>query len=231
MGWKSMKVSVKIGGFAFGEELDASLLKAYSEEIRKLSEEGHQMIIVTGGGKTARRYIDASRLLGASEALCDVLGIEVSRVNALLLISSLWDIAYRRVPRSLEEAVIAARPGRPVVMGGLQPGQSTNAVAALVAELVNADILVNLTDVEGVYTRDPKIYRDARLLEEVTIEQLEDILSDQDIKAGGYKLIDLQALRIIRRGRINTIIVSGLNPRNLRRAVLNERIGTRIVFK
>ncbi|MGC8850468.1 MAG: UMP kinase [Candidatus Bathyarchaeia archaeon] len=226
-----MKVSVKIGGFAFKEELDASLLRGYSNEIRKLSGEGHQLLIVTGGGKTARRYIDTSRILGASEALCDMLGIEMSRVNAFLLVSSLWDIAYRRVPSSLEEAVAAVRPGKPVIMGGLQPGQSTNAVAALAAELTHADLLVNLTDVEGVYSKDPKIYGDAKLLEEVTVEQLEAILSSQDLRAGGYKLMDPLALNIIKRGRINTVILSGLNPENLRRAVRSERIGTRIIFK
>ncbi|MEM2864686.1 MAG: UMP kinase [Candidatus Bathyarchaeia archaeon] len=226
-----MRVSVKIGGFAFKEELDAPLLKAYSSEIRKLSGEGHQLIIVTGGGGTARRYIDASRILGAPEALCDELGIAVSRVNALLLLSSLWDVAYRRVPSTLEEAIAAVKPGRPVIMGGLQPGQSTNAVAALAAELIGADLLVNLTDVEGVYSKDPKIYGDARLLEEVTVERLEAILSGQDLKAGGYKLMDPLALKIIKRGRINTVILSGLNPENLRKAVRSERIGTRITFK
>ena len=225
-----MKVSVKIGGFAFREELDASLLKAYSDEIRRLSEEGHQLIIVAGGGRTARRYIDASRTLGASEALCDELGIEVSRVNALLLISSLWDIAYRRVPRTLEEAIAAVKPGRPVIMGGLQPGQSTNMVAALAAELLNADLLVNLTDVEGVYTKDPEIYGDAKLLEEVTVEQLEDIILGQNMKAGEYRLMDPLALKIIKRGRIKTVIASGLNPENLRKIILNEKIGTRIIF-
>lgn len=226
-----MKLSVKIGGFAFKEGLEAPLLKAYSDEIRKLSEEGHQIVIVTGGGAIARRYINTSRILGASEALCDELGVEVSRINALLLLSSLWDTAYRRVPRSLEEALIAVKPGQPVVMGGLQPGQSTNAVAAMMAELINADLLVNLTDVEGVYTKDPKIYGSARLLEDVTIDELEDILLEQDLKAGEYKLMDLLALKIIKRGRIKTIIVSGLNPKNLRKAILNERIGTRIIFK
>lgn len=225
-----MKVSVKIGGFAFGEELNTSLLKAYSDEIRRLSEEGHQLIIVAGGGKIARRYIDASRALGASEALCDELGIKVSRVNALLLISGLWDIAYRRVPRTLEEAIVAVKSGQPVIMGGLQPGQSTNAVAALAAELLNADLLINLTDVEGVYTKDPETYRDAKLLEEVTVEQLEDILLNQDLKAGGYRLMDPLALKIIRRGRIKTVIASGLNPENLRKIILNEKIGTKITF-
>lgn len=226
-----MKVSVKIGGFAFGEEFDTQLLRAYSDEIKRLSKEGHQLIIVTGGGKIARRYIDASRTLGASEALCDELGIEVSRVNALLLISSLWDIAYRRVPRTLGEAIAAVKPGQPVIMGGLQPGQSTNAVAALAAELLDADLLVNLTDVEGVYTKDPKVYEDARLLEEVTVEQLEDILSSRDLKAGRYELMDPLALRIIGRGRIRTVIASGLNPENLRRIILNEKVGTKIIFK
>ncbi len=226
-----LRVSVKLGGFLFGEDLNMQLLKAYAGEIRKLSSDGYKLVIVTGGGETARRYVKASKDLGVSEALCDELGIQVSRFNSLLLIASLWEIAYRRVPSTIEEAIAEVKEGLPVVMGGSQPGQSTNAVAALAAELMGADILVNLTDVRGVYARDPKLERDVKVLETITVKKLEEIISEKSFAAGRYELLDPLALKVIERSKIRTIITSGLDPKNLTKAIRGEKIGTKIIFE
>ena len=191
----------------------------------------HRSADVTGGGETARKYIQVSRELGASEAFCDNVGIQISRANALLLLSGIWNIAYRKIPQTLEEAITEVKPGHPVVIGGLQPGQSTNAVAALISELIDAETFVNLTDVPGVYTKDPKRFKDAELLHVVSTDKLEKIISSKGFTAGQYELFDPIALRIIQRAKIKTIITSGLNPDNLRKAIQGEKIGTRIVFE
>jgi uridylate kinase len=226
-----VKVVIKLGGFAFQESINSKLLSEYAKEIKKLCIEGHSFLIVTGGGKNARRYIQASRDLGASEAFCDKLGIQVSRLNALLLLSSLWDYAYRRVPSTLEEAVAEFKEGYVVIMGGLQPGQSTNGVAALAAELVRADILINLTDVKGVFTQDPNISRDAEFLEAISIKQFEDIIAQKKYVAGGYKLFDPLALKVIERSKIRTIIASGQDSSNLEKIIRNQKVGTEIIIE
>ncbi len=125
-----MKIAMKLGGFLFPTDLSAEKLKAYSDMIAKIQHDGNQIVIVTGGGKNARKYIDTARRLGASEALCDQMGILVSRLNAQLLITSLGDDAYPEVPVSVEELGQFFQFGKVVAMGGLQPGHSTNAVAA-----------------------------------------------------------------------------------------------------
>ena len=58
-----MKITVKLGGFIFTEKLNSKLLKSYTREIKKLSSKGYQLVIVTGGGETARKYIQISRLI------------------------------------------------------------------------------------------------------------------------------------------------------------------------
>ena len=223
-----MKITVKLGGFIFTEKLNSKLLRSYIREIKKLSCKDYQLVIVAGGGETARKYIQASRELGASEAFCDNVGIQISRANALLLLSGIWDIAFRKIPQTLEEAITEVKPGHPVVIGGLQPGQSTNAVAALISELIDAETLVNLTDVPGVYTKDPKRFKDAKMLHVVTTEKLKEIISSKGFTAGQYELFDPVALRIIQRAKIHTIITSGLNPDNLTKAIQGEKIGTDI---
>ncbi len=132
-----MIIGIKIGGHIFASHTD-SKIKAYAELLTKLQAAGHRIVAVMGGGDEARKYILAARKLGGSELVCDVLGIEVARLNARLLITALGDQAYPEPPTSIEELRKAFEVGKIVVMGGLQPGHSTNAVGILAAEAVGA---------------------------------------------------------------------------------------------
>jgi uridylate kinase len=115
-------------------------------------------------------------------------------------------------------------------MGGLTPGQSTNAVAALAAETVQADMLLNATNVDGIYDRDPK-EPGAKKLESVTVDELSEILSGTGTRAGEYKLFDPVAIRVVGRSRIPTAIFNGNDPENLLRLVKGEKVGSRIVHE
>ena len=84
-----------------------------------------QPVVVTGGGEIARHYINIARSLGSDEANLDIIGIEVSRLNAKLLLVTLGDQAFSQVPKNLEEVALAAASGKIVIAGGLHPGQSS----------------------------------------------------------------------------------------------------------
>lgn len=224
-----MKVIVKLGGHLFPDKLDTSRIIAYSKVITELHASGHQIVIVIGGGRVARQYIDAARTLGASEFICDILGIEVSRVNAQLFITSLGDIACTQPITSLKQALRVSESDRIMVLGGLQPGQSTNAVAALVAEAFRADLLVNATDVDGVYSADPDEVPYAKKLDVISPKNLLHLLLSKSVKAGSYALFDPVAIKIIERSRIPTRIINGRDPANIIAAVQGKAIGTLIV--
>ena len=115
-----------------------------------------RVYVVVGGGGEARRYIGVARTLGIDEATLDETGILVTRLNARLLIAALGDAAYPRVPETYAAAKECGVAGRIVVMGGVAPGQTTDAVAAVLAEEVGADLLINATSVPGIFTADPK---------------------------------------------------------------------------
>ncbi|WP_455367737.1 UMP kinase [[Eubacterium] cellulosolvens] len=225
-----MKITIKLGGFLFPREIDINLLRKYVKELTRLYRRGHHLSVITGGGEVARDYIEKARKLGATESLCDTIGIQVSHVNAHLLISGLGDAAYPSLPFHLNEALRISTLGKILVMGGLQPGQSTNAVAALIAEALRSDILINLTDVDGVYTSDPKIDPNAKRFNEVTPDQMMQLIEKKNISAGGYKLLDPIALRIINRSSILTYIINGKDITNLEKALKKKTIGTRIAF-
>jgi uridylate kinase len=223
-----VKITIKLGGFSFPPELDVEKIKPYANVISRLRREGNELVIVTGGGKNARKYIGAARKLGASEAICDQIGILVARLNARLLIISLDDDAYPDVPENLEEVRHFFQLGKVVVMGGLQPGHSTNAVAALVAETIGSSLLINVTDVDGVYTADPKRNPMAKKIDEVSTDKLLSLASSEHIVAGSYELMDPLSVRIIDRSHIPTWIVSGEDPENIVRILRGEHVGTKI---
>src|SRR5215469_17370386 len=99
-------------------------IRRYAKMLLEISNT-FQPIVVTGGGKIARHYINIARSLGSDEANLDIIGIEVSRLNAKLLISALGEQVYSQIPKNLEEVAIAAASGQIVIAGGLHPGQST----------------------------------------------------------------------------------------------------------
>jgi uridylate kinase len=217
---------VKLGGHAFPLKLEPEALSSFVKTFRKFRASGHELVVVAGGGAAARSYINAARGLGANEAVCDQLGIDVARLNAELLVAGLGEDAYPVVPACLDEFRVAFESGKIVILGGLLPEQSTDAVAALLSELVGADIMVKATDTDGVFTADPKRHPKAKKLEKVSYGELRKLVSGKSVKAGGYKLLDPVALRILERSETRLRVVDGREPRNIERAVKGEKVGT-----
>lgn len=222
-----MNIVVKIGGHVLfrGNELDTALMKSYAEILGELYDGGRWAIVV-GGGEPARRYVQAARSLGLDEAAADSIAVQITRINARILSLLLGEKAYPAIPETLDQLREYASLGRIVALGGLQPGQSTVAVAALAAEALRAEKLIIATDVDGVYTEDPKKSPSAKLLGEVTLDELQRILSKDAHYAGEYKLIDAVGLKVLARSRIPAIYLNGRSPENLRKAILGERVGT-----
>ncbi|HWS20609.1 MAG TPA: UMP kinase [Nitrososphaera sp.] len=217
---------MKLSGKVFGYETTHEL-KRYARMLSKISEKV-QPIVVAGGGKLARHYISTARSLGSDEASLDILGIEVSRLNARLMIIALGDQAYPVVPEDLEQVSKAVTASRIVVTGGLHPGQSTNATAALIAEKVKASKFLNATDVNGIYDSDPNKNEDARLFNEITVKRCIDLLASEDSAAGGYDLLDIVALKVIERSKIPTVVLKS-DPAVIKKAISHTAVGTRII--
>ena len=226
-----MKIAVKLGGFSFPLELGVEEIKKYGEMFSKLKRDGNKLIVVTGGGKNARKYIEAARKLGASEALCDQIGVLVTRLNARLLITSMGDDAYPKVPETIEDLRHYFESGKVIVMGGLQPGHSTNAVTALAAESIGASVLVNVTNVDGVYTADPKKDPRAKKVDEISTDKLLSLISGEEVSAGSYELLDPVSIRIIERSHIPTWIVSGEDSENILKILKGKHVGTKITSR
>jgi len=222
-----MKIVVTVGGSIIIKDNDHEKFKDYARVLKSMTNE-HDLFVVVGGGKPARDYIRIARDLEVSEAACDDIGIDVTRLNAKLLIIALGDDAYPKVARNFHEAMEFSVSGKIVVMGGTEPAHSTDAVGSILAEFVNADLLINATSVDGLYDKDPNKHKEAKMFQKITPTEMMSILSSTEIKAGTYEFFDTTAIQIIKRSKIKTRIVNGEHAENLQKAI-SSAIGTTII--
>ncbi len=222
-----MKVVISLSGIFFS---DAETIKNVAEVLEELAKSCN-LYVVTGGGERAREYINTARELGANEALCDYMGIALTRINAKLLISALQN-AYPEPFLDYKDVAVAKVKGdeeRIAVMGGVSPGYTTDAVAAILAEYVNADLLLDVTSVDGVYDADPRINPTAKKYDKLSPTELVAVTMKGDLKAGSRIVIDPVAAKIIERSGIKTIVIDGGNPRAIIDAVHGKHQGTEIL--
>jgi uridylate kinase len=224
---RKRRIVIKLSGSIFNQDTNHDSIKNYAQMLIDISN-NVQPIAIAGGGKIARHYIDLARSLGSDEANLDIIGIEVSRLNAKLLIAALDDRAYSQVPKNLEEVAIAVASGKIVIAGGLHPGQSTNATSALIAEASKASGFVNSTDVDGIYDSDPNVNPNARLFKEITVNECIEILRAERTMAGTYDLMDIIALKVIERSKIPTRVIRS-DVGSIRDAIDGKDIGTKII--
>lgn len=225
-----MRVVISIGGSVLAPDLRHERVNEHAAVVETLADEGIDVGTVVGGGGVAREYIRTGRELGANEIELDDIGISVTRLNARLLISALGDIAAPSPAEDYETAGEAMRRGDVTVMGGVVAGQTTDAVAAALAEYVDADLLVYATSVPGVFNADPKEDETAERFDQITPGDLVDVIADIEMAAGANAPVDLLAAKLIERSHMRTIVLDGTDPKRIERAVLDgEHEGTDIV--
>lgn len=188
------------------------------------------LAVTSGGGRTARDYISLGRSLGLTEVELDELGIEVTRLHARLLAARIGPPCPARPPTSVAEAVHELRRASPVVLGGTEPGHTTDGVAALLAVRLRAARVVNATDVDGVYDRDPRTDRRARRLERLAWPEFRALVAAGASGAAGQNfLFDRLGAETLARSGIPLWVVQGRDLANLEAAIAGRRfVGSRV---
>src|SRR3990170_969157 len=151
-----MRIVFRIGGSVVASPINTELISKYVELLKAVKTQGHEIAVVVGGGSLAREFIGIAKTLGLDMQAQDEIAISVSRLFAQLFLKRLAELSCGKVALTLDDAAECLKQGKIVVMGGLKPGITTDAVAALVAERVNADLLVKGTDQDGIYDKDPR---------------------------------------------------------------------------
>jgi uridylate kinase len=221
-----MKVSISLGGSLLTRNMEAASYRRYASVIKRLWEAGHTIVVVCGGGRPARQFIAIAKELNGPNDLQDSLGILATHVNALLLIAALGDAADPHIHRRATE-VKRNLGDKVLVGGGHRPGSSTDYRAMIFAAAINADLIINATDVSGVYDKNPKTSPDAKKLDKLSYTELEAIIRANVHQAPGeYGLFDLKAVKLASKLGSPIVFVDGTDPEEIIRAVAGTHHGT-----
>jgi len=198
---------------------DRQYLGGLADLLREVGRE-LPLVVTTGGGRTARTYIHLGRELGLTEVELDEIGIEVTRLHARLLAARIGPPCPARPPTTVADAVHELRLASPVILGGTEPGHTTDGVAALVAARVRAARLVNATDVDGIYDRDPRTHPDAHPIERMDWGRFHAmVLAGTSTEAGQNFLFDRLGAATLSRAKVPLWVVNGRDLTNLGHAL------------
>lgn len=158
---------------------DVEFLKKINKFVRQQVKRGRQLVLVTGGGKTARHYINAAAEIHeiADEDL-DWLGIHSTRLNAQLLRTFLRDIANPRVVKNPTKTP-KKLPYPVQIAAGWKPGWSTDYVAARIAKRIGASIVINMSNIDHVYSEDPRENPDAEAFKHISWKDYRKMVGDE----------------------------------------------------
>jgi uridylate kinase len=221
-----MRLVIKIGGSVIASPLKPERILQYSNVLKTLKEEGHEVVVVVGGGRVAREFISIADELGLEDEDKDEIAILVSRLNAQLLARSLREFGSKDIPSTTEEVKRLLCAGKIVVMGGLKPGITTDTVAAIVLESINSKVLVKATDQNGIFDMDPRKFPGAKKLDRITYDGLRSIVSHEVHKPGMHEILDSKSIQILEKQNAKVIVINGLNPENVLLAAKAVKIGT-----
>ena len=220
-----MKIVIDIGGSVLCPE--GVPKPGYLKDFRKLVlgfARDHKVVIVVGGGGLAKSMIDYAEKAGARDRdLRDWIGIMATRFNASLLAAVIGKKACPGIPASEKEVARALKAGNIVVMGGLRPRQTTDAVSVQVAREIKADLIIVATNVKGVYTHNPFKYSYAKFLESLSPKQLLEIVKPCDFRPGHSGVLDPVAAELLIKTGIKTVVLDGRDLENMKNALEGER--------
>lgn len=220
------------GSIVVPNEPDTSFLQEFSTMIRKwLAEDSsRKLILVVGGGAPARIYQNALKTVN-TEALynneqADWIGIMATRLNAQLLKAIFADLCQQEVV--YDPTQVTEFSGKILIAAGWKPGFSTDTDAVLLAERFAAKTVVNLSNIEKVYTDDPRTNPKAVPLDNITWDDFRKMVGDEWVP-GKNCPFDPIASRRAQQNEIKVICAGGKNIENIE-SILNEKefIGTQI---
>lgn len=224
---------LSVGGSIIApEKPDENFLAEFSRMISSWLAENSdsRLILVAGGGGPARTYQNAFRRISAEknpeDSSCDWIGIMATRLNAQLL---------KAVFGSLCPAEVVTDPtaqidfsGRILVAAGWKPGFSTDNDAVLLAQKFGADTVVNLSNIEKVYTDDPRKNPDAKPVDKISWTEFRKMVGDDWIPGKNCPFDPIASKKAQEIG-LKVICAAGKNVANIR-GILDGKnyIGTTI---
>jgi uridylate kinase len=217
-----MVTVISLGGSIVApDSVDSKFLAEFAGLIRDLLEEdaGRRFILVTGGGGPARAWQNAYREVAGgkfSDAEADWIGIMATRLNGQLVRAVMAEWCSQEVVTDPTQA--QPLTGKVLVAAGWKPGFSSDNDAVLLAERFGAGTVVNLSNIEKVYTGDPKKDPSAKPLDSISWADFRAMVGDEWVP-GKNVPFDPVASRHAQRIGLRVICAAGRDLENLKKII------------
>ena len=202
-----MKIVISLGGSVIvPNQVDVIFLKKFKKIIDKIKK-GNKIVVVTGGGSTSRKYMDALRKSNF-KGLVGEIGFEITKINGMLVANFL----NLKPPNSMADLKKMLKKNNVVVTGALEfgPEMTSDGTSADIAKAIKADYFINITNVKGLYNKNPKQFKNAKFIPEISFKDFNKIVNKIKFKAGQHFVLDQTAARIISKNKIKTIITKDI---------------------
>ncbi len=227
---KKEVIVVSVGGsLIVPDDIDTSFIQAFKRCLLGYSKQGIRFVVICGGGSTARTYQNsASHLSKVSQTDLDWIGIQATFLNASLVRTAFGKAANSSILTDFSERPQFQRGRSMIIAGGWKPGCSTDTDAVIAAELLGAKRVVNLSNIDYVYDKDPRKHQDAKAFKDITWKEYRDLIPKK-WNAGLSTPFDPVAARRAERSSIEVALINGKKLAQFEHYI-NERgfKGTRI---
>ncbi len=210
-------IIVSVGGSLISkDELDIDFLLSLKEVILKLVNQGYRFVLITGGGKICRKYNEAAKKLNkkVTDRELDWMGIKATKVNAELVRIIFNHYAYYKVLDRPDERLIKAKNIPVIVAGGWKPGASSDNMAVNLAKKFKAKKVINLSNIDYVYDKDPNKFKDAKRIEKINWLEFINIVGNK-WDPGANLPFDPIASQLAAKLKLEVFIANGNNIWNL----------------
>jgi uridylate kinase len=218
------------GSLIVPDQIDTDFLSALKTFIDfETTKKGRRFIIIAGGGRTARNYQEAAAAVSNLTADdLDWMGIHATRLNGHLLRTIFRDSAYRVMLTNPDEILDVHSDEKVVIAAGYRPGSSTDLRAVQIAEKIGAKKVINLSNIDYVYTADPRKDANAEKIKTISWAEFRALIpSDWD--PGLSSPFDPIAAKVAERDNIEVAIINGNKLEEVVKYLDGEQfVGTRI---
>ncbi|MHA1330422.1 MAG: UMP kinase [Candidatus Hodarchaeales archaeon] len=217
-------ITLSLGGSIVNPgEIDVHFLELFSKMIKNnLSK--YKFMIVCGGGKVARQYI-AGLPKGLTEGERDYMGIAATWLNAQLMTYYFKGFCSPILPSTVKELTSQLQHYDIGISGGFLPAIKTDEDSAILADLYGSPILINVTNVDGIYDKDPRKAKDAKKFDNLSYNEFYEVVSPLSLDAGSNAPFTLIAAKICERTNIR-IIICPKDVEKIQSAIRGENVGT-----
>lgn len=220
-------VVISLGGsLIIPDKIDTEFLEIFKRTLEK-NKNRYKFVVVCGGGKTARNYIQGLPEIKNKGYFQSLLGIASTRLNARFMTYFFGKEANEGIPQNMKQIKNLLRFNKYVFCGALRysPNQTSDSTAAKLANFFNCDF-INLTDVNGLYDKNPKENKSAKFIPEITHKEFVKMTDKIKFKPGQHFVLDQKAAKIIKKNNTSTYIL-GPEMKNLDHLLNNKHyIGT-----